>query len=80
MLPLFDGFPAPASPANPVRSTVEILAGDTILRPDFAGAAPGMTGVIAVRFTIPADWPSGAVELRVRQDGVESNKVILPVE
>ena len=79
-LPSFDGFPAPVSPANPVRSAVEILAGDTVLRPDFAGVAPAMTGVNAIRFTIPASWPSGAVELRVRQDGVESNKVILPVE
>ncbi|MBM3768194.1 MAG: hypothetical protein FJW32_22650 [Acidobacteria bacterium] len=79
-LPVFDGFPAPLSPANPVRTAVEILTGESVLRPDFAGVATGLTGVNAIRFTIPADWPSGAVELRVRQDGAENNKVILPVE
>jgi len=51
-----------------------------VYAPDFAGAAPGLVGVTVIRFTIPADWPAGAVELRVRQGGVESNRAILAVE
>ncbi len=78
--PSLDGFPAPDNPPNPLRTTPEILVGDTVYAPDFAGAAPGMSGVAVLRFTIPADWPVGKIELRVRQAGVESNTVILPVE
>jgi uncharacterized protein (TIGR03437 family) len=78
--PALDGFPAPDNPANPLRTAPEILVGDTVYAPDFAGAAPGMSGVALLRFTIPPDWPAGKIELRVRQAGVESNTVILPVE
>ena len=78
--PLLDGFPAADNPPNPVRTTTEILVGDTVYTPDFAGAAPGLVGVTLVRFTVPADWTPGTVELRVRQAGVESNRAILPVE
>ncbi len=74
-----DGFPAPENPPNPLRTTPEIVVGDTVYTPDFAGAAPGMSGVSVIRFTIPAEW-SGMVEIRVRQAGVESNKALLPVE
>jgi uncharacterized protein (TIGR03437 family) len=78
--PVLDGFPAADNPPNPLRTATEILAGDTVYAPDFAGAAPGLVGVTVIRFTIPADWPAGAVELRVRQGGVESNRAILAVE
>jgi hypothetical protein len=37
-------------------------------------------GVTVLRFTVPVEWSAGTVELRVRQAGVESNKVLLPVE
>jgi uncharacterized protein (TIGR03437 family) len=75
-----DGFPAPETPPNPLRTQPEILVGDTVYRPDFAGAAPGLAGVTLLRFTVPADWSAGTVEMRVRQAGVESNRVLLPVE
>jgi uncharacterized protein (TIGR03437 family) len=77
---LLDGFPAADTPPNPLRAATEILVGDAVYAPDFAGAAPGLVGVTLVRFTVPADWTSGTVELRVRQAGVESNKALLPVE
>jgi uncharacterized protein (TIGR03437 family) len=79
--PLVDGFPAPEPASNPLAESPVILVGDTVYRPDFAGAAPGMVGVALIRFTIPADWPAAAfVELRVRQGGIESNPVLLPLE
>lgn len=77
---VIDGFPVAENPPNPVRAPVEILVGDTAYSPDFAGAAPGMSGVTLLRFTVPSDWPTGMVELRIRQAEVESNKVLLPVE
>lgn len=77
---VLDGFPAADQPPNPVRTAAEILMGESVLAPDFTGAAPGMVGVALLRFTVPAEWPSGLVELRVRQNGVESNKVLLPLE
>ena len=78
--PVLDGFPAAETPANPLRTQPEIVVGDTVYAPDFAGAAPGLVGVTVLRFTVPAEWSAGTVELRVRQAGVESNKVLLPVE
>ncbi|MBI2687003.1 MAG: hypothetical protein HYX27_11860 [Acidobacteria bacterium] len=77
---VLDGFPAAESPPNPLRTPAQIVLGDAEFNPDFAGAAPGLVGVTLIRFTIPADWPTGPVEVRVRQAGVESNKVVLPVE
>lgn len=78
--PVVDGFPATDNPANPLRTPTEIVVGETVYTPDFAGAAPGLVGVTVIRFTIPADWQPGSIELMVRQAGAESNKVLLPVE
>jgi uncharacterized protein (TIGR03437 family) len=75
-----DGFPAADNPPNPVRTMPQVIAGDAVYTPDFAGAAPGLVGVTLIRFTVPADWSAGMVELRVRQADVESNKFLLPVE
>ena len=77
---VLDGFPAADNPPNPLRTIPQILVGDTVYTPDFAGAAPGLVGVTMIRFTIPAEWNTGMVELRARQGEVESNKVLLPVE
>jgi len=75
-----DGFPAFENPPNPLKDTPQILAGAGAYAPDFAGAAPGLVGVTLIRFTIPADFATGLVEVRLRQGEVESNKAVLPVE
>ena len=75
-----DGFPTLANPPNPLQTMPRICVGDAEYTPDFAGAAPGLVGVALIRFTVPADWNPGVVELRVCQGAVESNKVLLPVE
>ena len=68
------------NPPNPLRTLPQIVAGDQAYTVDFAGAAPGLVGVTIIRFTVPASWTPGTVELRVRQGEVESNRVLLPVE
>jgi uncharacterized protein (TIGR03437 family) len=75
-----DGFPAAENPPNPLLTTAQVLTGDSVYAVDFAGAAPGMVGVTLLRFTVPAGWSPGTVEVRVRQGEIESNKVLLPVE
>ncbi|MFN0102352.1 MAG: InlB B-repeat-containing protein [Bryobacteraceae bacterium] len=77
---ILDGFPAADNPPNPLGTKPEILVGDLVYTPDFAGAAPGLAGITVIRFTVPAEWNAGTVELRIRQAGVESNNVLLPVE
>jgi len=77
---ILDGFPAVENQPNPLRTLPQIVAGDQAYTVDFAGAAPGLVGVTIIRFTVPASWTPGTVELRVRQGEVESNRVLLPVE
>ncbi|HET8547997.1 MAG TPA: hypothetical protein VFL57_08335, partial [Bryobacteraceae bacterium] len=75
-----DGFPTPAQPLFTVVDTTEVIAGDLRLPVIWTGAAPGLNGVTAVRFRIPAELSSGAAELRVAVNGKLSNSVVLPVE
>ena len=75
-----DGFAVPDAPAYPLADPVEILTGESVAAPEFAGAAPGRVGVTAVRFRIESGAPAGAVELKARVNGRESNTVLLPVE
>jgi uncharacterized protein (TIGR03437 family) len=74
-----DGFPVPDSLALTLVDPVQVLAGDTVLDPISAGAAPGQIGLVAVRFRIP-DTVAAAVELRVRVNQKESNRVVLPIQ
>lgn len=75
-----DGFAVPETPAYPLADAVEILAGDAAFETEFAGAAPGRVGVVAVRLRVDAAAASGMVELKARVNGRESNAVLLPVE
>jgi uncharacterized protein (TIGR03437 family) len=75
-----DGFAVPAVPLITLVDTTEVVAGDLRLPAVWAGAAPGLTGVTAVRFRIPSELGSGAPELRVSVNGKLSNAVVLPVE
>jgi uncharacterized protein (TIGR03437 family) len=79
--PVLDGFALPESMAYPLVDTVEIVAGDQVLQPQWAGAATGFVGATVVRMRIGNELPAGsAVECKVRVNGVESNKVLLPIE
>lgn len=70
-----EGFAVPAAPEFPLEDTVEIVAGEAVIAPLFAGAAPGQVGVQAIRFRAGEDWPEGGIEVRLRVNGRESNTV-----
>ncbi|MDX2150700.1 MAG: hypothetical protein SFV54_08190 [Bryobacteraceae bacterium] len=79
--PVLDGFPTPGSPAYPLVDKVEVVLGDQVWSPEWAGAAPGMVGVVAARLRVPEDAPGGSpLELVVRVNGRVSNRFLLPVE
>ena len=75
-----EGFAVPATPDYPLIDPVEIVQGDIVLTPEFAGAAVGFIGLDAVRLVIPEGLPVGSLEIKVRVNGHESNTVLLPVE
>jgi uncharacterized protein (TIGR03437 family) len=72
-----DGFAVPANLSLPLADPVKVLTGGLSLDPVFAGAAPGETGVVLVRFRIPDAPPSS--EFRVTVNGKESNTVTIPL-
>lgn len=76
-----DGFPVPSAPSYAVTDTVELLAGDLVLTPEWAGAVPGQVGLIGVRLKISDELPGAAtLELKARVNGRDSNTVLLPIE
>ena len=78
--PLFDGFPAPMAPPNPLVDPVEIRLGELLLRPATAIASPGQVGLVALRLVIPADLaPTGELPLTAIVNGRSSNTALLPV-
>lgn len=79
--PALDGFALPESMVLPLVDKLEIVAGDQVLQPVWAGAATGFVGATIVRMRIGDELPAAsAVECKVRVNGVESNKVLLPIE
>ena len=77
--PVVDGFAVPASPRYTLADAAELRLGDATLSPEWAGAAPGFTGLSAVRFRVPSG-PAGLRELTVTVNGAGSNIVLLPLE
>jgi uncharacterized protein (TIGR03437 family) len=78
--PLFDGFPAPMAPPNPLVDPVEIRLGELLLHPATAIASPGQVGLVALRLVIPADLaPTGELPLTAIVNGRSSNTALLPV-
>lgn len=75
-----DGFALPDSPAYPLADPLELLIGNTAVQPEWAGGAPGQVGVALMRFRLPAEVPAGALAVKVRVNGKESNAVLLAVE
>ena len=67
-------------PSYTLVDPVEVVNGETILAPLWAGAAPGRVGVHEVRLHVAPELPSGALALLVRVNGQDSNTVLLPVE
>lgn len=80
--PTADGFPLPAEPPNALLDKVEILIGETVIDAEWAGGAAGQIGASLARFRLPVEFetPNGALTLKVRINGRESNAVLLVVE
>jgi len=75
------GFPLPASPEYAARDKVVPVAGDLALTPEFAGGAPGASGMDLVKIKITEELPAAStLEFKIRINGRESNTALLPLE
>lgn len=75
-----DGFAFPDRSNYLVADPVELTLGELSIRPERTGGAPGTVGVIATRFRIPDNAPSGPADVRITVNGKVSNVVVLLVE
>jgi uncharacterized protein (TIGR03437 family) len=76
-----DGFAAPDSEISKLADHAELLFNGKLIEPEFAGAAPGRVGVVAIRFRVADPLPANAtIEILARVNGHESNTVLLPLE
>ena len=76
-----DGFAVPAAGTFPLLDPVELEFSGKVVKPDFAGAAPGRVGITEVRFKIADPFPTGTtVNIKVQVNGQQSNTVLLPLE
>lgn len=75
-----DGFPAPDNPPDPLVGSLQLLLGGQPVAFEFAGAAPGLTGIAEIQFRLPAGFgPGSPVDLAVAIDDATSNTLSLPV-
>jgi uncharacterized protein (TIGR03437 family) len=76
-----DGFAAPNSDRYKLIDRAELVFGDKIIEPEYAGAAPGRVGMTAIRFRVRDPLPQAAtIEIKARINGHNSNTVLLPLE
>jgi uncharacterized protein (TIGR03437 family) len=63
------------------KTPVSAVVGGAELPVAFAGLAPGMTGIYQVNIVLPAATPPGLdLELRLRQQGIDSNSVPVSIQ
>jgi len=74
-----DGFAIPEAVTLPLADPVQVLITEQVMDPEFAGAATGQVGVVAVRFRVPDFVLAPSLEFRVSSNGKESNAVALPI-
>jgi uncharacterized protein (TIGR03437 family) len=78
--PVASGTASPSSPlAVPLTDPVLTLNGADVPIL-FAGLTPGLVGLYQVNFQVPANAPTGDLQLVVSQQGAVSNVTILPVK
>ena len=78
---VIDGFVVPDSDTFLVADPVAVLAGELTLKPASAKAAAGMVGTTVVEVTLASGMAGGgSLDLAVAVNGVQSNRVVLPVE
>ena len=75
------GLALPESPKYLLVDTVEAFAGDLPVEPEFAGGAPGSSGMDVLKIKITEELPhASTVEFKIRINNEESNTVLLPLE
>jgi uncharacterized protein (TIGR03437 family) len=76
-----DGFRVPPGAAGALLDPAELVIAGEVVQPLAAGLAEGRVGVQSVRFRLgDAFAEGGALEVKLRVNGVESNTVLLPLE
>jgi uncharacterized protein (TIGR03437 family) len=76
-----EGFVLPESAGFKLADSVELVIGDAVYLPDYAGPSSFGAGMNAVRFRLGSTaGSSGRLTLKLRVNGRESNPVLLPVE
>jgi uncharacterized protein (TIGR03437 family) len=74
-----EGFGAQESEAFRLSDTVEVLVGDQVITPEYAGVATNMPGVVTVRFRVPANLQEDSLSnVAVRVNGITTNSALLP--
>jgi uncharacterized protein (TIGR03437 family) len=77
--PAVDGQTLPEAPAYLLATEVEVVLAGVALPQAAAAGQPGQAGVASIRFQVPADSGTGAMELKARVGGEESPAVVLPI-
>lgn len=78
--PVATGRAAPADPPARLIDPLDAYVGGLPAQVEFAGLAPGFVGLCQVNIRIPANSLLGdAVDLRLEQNGISSNKVALAI-
>jgi uncharacterized protein (TIGR03437 family) len=76
-----EGFAVPNSDSDKLTDHVQLIFEGKVIEPEFAGAAPGRVGVVAIRFRAADPLPVAAtIEIKARVNGHDSNAVLLPLE
>ncbi len=76
-----DGFAVPNHGPDKLADHAQLIFEGKAIEPEFAGAAAGRVGVVAIRFRITAPLPVAAtIEIKARVNGHDSNTVLLPLE
>jgi len=76
---VIDGF-FPPDPPPALMDAVIVSFGNQFPSTTWAGAAPGYTGLVLVKFQVPKGSPSGGAPASVSVNGVKSNTVTVPVQ
>jgi uncharacterized protein (TIGR03437 family) len=74
-----EGFGVNESDPYRLADPVQVVIGEQTITPEYAGAAAGRPGVVAVRFRVPTALPDqDLTKIRVLVNGVVSNEAVLP--
>jgi uncharacterized protein (TIGR03437 family) len=76
-----DGFALPDFMTYRLVDPVQVLLGDAVIEPSFAGGRAGQVGVNAIRFTVsPTATPGTTLKIRLSVNGRLSNTAALPIK